>query len=540
MQDTKAMKAVAYVRVSTEEQALEGRSLEVQERVIRQYCDRNSISLAKIFIESASAYRHDAREQFRAMLDFIERHEQIEAIVVWKTIRAFRNVTDWAYVTERARGGRGILLLSVTEGFPLTREGQVMSGLSALYGRWQSVILSEQVKANMKAWAERGVWPNWAPYGYRNRRKTQMKQRGLGIEPDPDVAPKIKMLFEFYATGLYTLTETAKYANEIGLRGRLKGRKIRANRVQEILTNPVYAGKVRWCGQVYDGVHEPIVTQELFDRVQWLIREKGHSYPGRHVLERRHRFPLKGLVTCGQCGKPVQARYTRGNGGLYIHYGCQRHKPQKFYREEWLFERVEEYLEPLALPGDLLREMGKIVQRKIHEARESAKYRVKRLEEEREAIERKIDAALDAYLERQITAELWKRKSEEWNRRSSQIGEEIRRARASYEISEKEVIGFLRDVANLPRLYGRLDRFNRGQLARLVLLNLTVDGGECRAEYRFPFDRVVQKGGISAVVLALEKQLNHEMLAGAREWAYLKTQLPRAGEIVKPEEPGTT
>ncbi len=116
--------------------------------------------------------------------------------------------------------------------------------------------LSEETKKGMREKAEQGLYPSFAPIGYRNNRETQR------IDLDPETAPLVKKLFEWYSTGNYSLLQVKNMAHEEGLTYR-SGKKISKSTVEKILKNPVYRGDFYWNGKLYQGIHPPIVSREL-------------------------------------------------------------------------------------------------------------------------------------------------------------------------------------------------------------------------------------------------------------------------------------
>jgi site-specific DNA recombinase len=89
--------------------------------------------------------------------------------------------------------------------------------------------------------------------------------------------------------------------------------------VHWIISNPTYAGKIRWRDRVFDGVHEPLVDELTFKRAQAILRERGE-----HAKRRGNPsdFLLSGVVRCGHCGKAYIGMSARGNGGRYEYYAC--------------------------------------------------------------------------------------------------------------------------------------------------------------------------------------------------------------------------
>ena len=124
--------------------------------------------------------------------------------------------------------------------------------------------------------AEQGIWPSAAPLGYRNVDGANGKRV---IEPDPDVASQVMKLFEWYAAGGLALRDLVKKAREVGFSYRKSGKPVPTSTVHKILRNRLYMGEFEWNGRLYQGSHQPLVTRELWERVQDVLDD--------HVIELR-------------------------------------------------------------------------------------------------------------------------------------------------------------------------------------------------------------------------------------------------------------
>ena len=110
-------------------------------------------------------------------------------------------------------------------------------------------------------------------------------------------APIVVWAFERYATGSLSLASLTEQLAEKGLRNRL-GNPPGISAVHRMLRNPVYAGVVRWRGVEREGIHQPLVSRALFDKVQSVLDE--HSSGGERSW--KHDHYLKGTVICAECG----------------------------------------------------------------------------------------------------------------------------------------------------------------------------------------------------------------------------------------------
>ena len=140
-----------------------------------------------------------------------------------------------------------------------------MHGIKVLMAKNYIDNLSEEARKGMREKAEQGLWPTFAPLGYRNVLAPNGKRV---IEPDPELAPLIRGLFESYAHGTQSIKEAAQEARSAGLTFRKSGSRIPTSTVHKMLRTRLYMGEFDWNGRIYPGTHAPIVPRDLWDRVQ--------------------------------------------------------------------------------------------------------------------------------------------------------------------------------------------------------------------------------------------------------------------------------
>lgn len=135
-------------------------------------------------------------------------------------------------------------------------------------------------------------------------------------------------VFALYATGEYSLKALRKKAFEIGLRHWRGDRAMTTSEIHRMLQNPIYTGDFLWCGERRKGSHEPLVTNETFNRVQTLL----HRKPQIRSAKRRHAF--MGPMRCARCGCSMTAERKKGK---YVYYRCTGFKSacgNTYVREE--------------------------------------------------------------------------------------------------------------------------------------------------------------------------------------------------------------
>ncbi len=166
-----------------------------------------------------------------------------------------------------------------------------------------------------------------APIGYLNTREPLSHGGEVRtVIIDPERGPIIVWAFETYATGLYSLADITILLEARGLRSRGNRRRgpspLTISRVHALLSNPYYVGFVTHKGHSYQGRHDPLVSQELFDKVQAVLVSHRHS----GERDRKHQHCLKGTIRCGTCGSQLVYSRNKGNGGTYEYFVCPRNQ----------------------------------------------------------------------------------------------------------------------------------------------------------------------------------------------------------------------
>jgi site-specific DNA recombinase len=191
---------IIYCRVSSKEQ-VNGTSLGSQERICRDYAIKNNIKILKIYIESGESAKTIKRTEFNKAISFCsDKNNSVNFFMVYKVDRFSRSNID--HVTVRALLKKvGTQLCSVTEYFDDSPMGKFTEGILSLSAEFDNNIRTERSTKGMLERLKQGVWVWPAPFGYYRPYK------GSNIVPDPKVAPYIKLCFEEYSKGMYTLKQ---------------------------------------------------------------------------------------------------------------------------------------------------------------------------------------------------------------------------------------------------------------------------------------------------------------------------------------------
>ncbi len=187
-----------------------------------------------------------------------------QPLLVEKTDRLYRNLKDWVLLDEL-----NIEIHLVKEGVVLSQDSKssekFFHGIKVLMAKNYIDNLSEEARKGQQEKAEQGIWPTKAPLGYLNVQGADGKRI---IAPDPAAASIITKMFEWYAPGVLSLEEIADKAHAAGLLYRRTSATVPVSAVHTILHNRIYTGEFVWKGRIYKGRHTPLISVDLFERVQ--------------------------------------------------------------------------------------------------------------------------------------------------------------------------------------------------------------------------------------------------------------------------------
>jgi len=295
------MKYIIYCRKSTEDDSRQVQSLETQITLLDELAKRCNLDVVDRLQESRSAKKSDNRPLFNFLIERIKSGE-VEGILTAHIDRLSRNGTEAAIITKLLEERKLKEIRTPSDIFNSPQDILFMDikfAFSSYYSRDLSVKVKEGIQTKLK----KGEFPNMAPLGYLNKDKK--------IYPNPEFAPLVKRVFNLYSSGDYSLNDLVTKLYDGGFRSK-NGSKFRKSTYERMLKNPVYVGLVRCNGIIYKGIHEPIISEELFESCQNINKFKSRP---RLI---KHDFLYRGFVKCAVCGcmfttslktKPSQKRY---------------------------------------------------------------------------------------------------------------------------------------------------------------------------------------------------------------------------------------
>ncbi len=327
-QDVRAKRAVLYLRVSSRGQVEtdydpEGNSIPAQRKACQRRAEELGMEVVDEYVEPGkSGMTVDGRPKFLEMMARIRNEKDVGAIIVYARSRMHRDTAD-AAITRRELKKLGVQLVSIMDYTEDSYVGDLVAAILDGVNEYQSRASGADVAYKMSAKAANGGTAHQAPIGYLNTGVMVDGREVRTVVLDEERAPLIRMMFELYASGTYSFREAQRVVTEAGLRTRPSkrcpaGREVPMYTVGSILRNRYYLGRVTFKGVEYQGRHEPLVSQELFDRVQDVMRQNNGG-----IRKRVYDHPLKGVLWCGRCRTRFYLDIvTNGRGVKYAYFVC--------------------------------------------------------------------------------------------------------------------------------------------------------------------------------------------------------------------------
>jgi site-specific DNA recombinase len=315
-------KCALYVRVSTVNQAEDGESLDEQVHTLNSYCSYRKWQYCTVYREEGFSGKDLKRPAFQQMLADIQKGK-INTVIVKKVDRLSRSIIDFENVYKSFQD-KGVDLISTQENFDTsTAIGRSVIRIVLIFAQLEREQTSERTIDVMAHRAKQGLFNGGYPrLGY------DIDYENKCLVPNESEIPIVNDIFSTYLR-LGSLSATAMELHEKGYRlktwttkaGRTRGgEKFHKTNVSRMLNDPVYVGKVKYKSGVYDGQHQGIVSEELYEAVQSILQANNISKTGYRQME--NMFYLKGLVRCGSCRSAMAPSFAYSKGNKYFYYRC--------------------------------------------------------------------------------------------------------------------------------------------------------------------------------------------------------------------------
>ena len=497
--------AISYLRVSTPGQAErgggndEGFSIPAQREANKRKAYSIGAMIGKEFVDRGASARSADRPELQKMLAYIkENRERVDYVIVHKVDRLARNRGDDVDIT-RALVEANVQLVSASESIDNTPSGMLLHGIMSSIAEFYSQNLSTEVKKGMGQKVKSGGTPTKAPLGYKNiRGYDERGRRDSRVELDSERAPLVKLAFELYATGNWSLRSLAEHLTDLGLATpqtlKLPSKPIGKRMLHTILTNPYYKGIVTYNGAQYPGRHEALIDERTWDKVQETLRSHVNG-----EKERIHEHYLKSTVYCGKCGARLIIHNAKSRSGdRYPYFVCSaKHNKRNDCSQRSLLidevaKRIEELYERISFTPEFRKLMEQGISEEISKLTEQRKMELDRLKAQKDKLEREQHKLLQAHYADAVPLHLMKQEQERISRSLKGITSQMAAYQSeSTEISHNvhDICELLEDCGKAYRLAGDHERrcFNQALFKRILVYDdLNLEG-----DYAEPFDKLL-------------------------------------------------
>ncbi len=338
------LKYCLYARKSTEQEEKQILSIDSQIKEMAQIAQREGLHVVDVKRESHSAKSSGQREVFNELITDI-RSGKFNCILTWAPDRLSRNAGDLGSIIDLMDQKLLIQIRTYSQAFTDSPNEKFLLMILGSQAKLENDNRSINIKRGMRTRVEMGLWPGVAPTGYLNEKRTD---KPCSVIPDPMRAPVVKQMFEKVADNGWSGRKIHNWLKN-DLRFVTKtGKILSLSNIYLMLRNSFYYGTYEYprkSGKWYTGKHTPIITQELFAKVQEKLNQEISTSTKTYGKE----FAFTKLVTCGLCGSGVCAdekfkKLKDGSINRYVYYGCNKSKDYQcksgYVREELLISQL--------------------------------------------------------------------------------------------------------------------------------------------------------------------------------------------------------
>lgn len=470
-----------YCRVSTQEQAINGHSLNEQMERLQKYSEAMCWQVCKVYSDAGFSGATIDRPALQELIRDAK-SRRIDKILVYKLDRLSRSQKNTLFLIEDIFIANSVDFISISENFDTsTSLGRAMIGILAVFAQLEREQIKERMKMGHEARAKEGLYNGGrqTPTGY-NYAEGQ-------LIPDAYEAIQVKEIYKLALEG----KPASKIADSLNEKGFMhKCGKWSENTVKSVLKSRLYIGEIRYGGKWYQGKHEPLITKEVFDKVSAIIENRSEAFLRYNRRAGKSTTYLGGLLICGCCG----AKYAKltsdsmQNGKLYkySYYACNSQTRRRDYlvkdpncrNRRWKMECLDEIIfneiKKLSLePEELNREYQQTDDNQLN----VIKTEIKKISE-------KISRLLDLYSDGKTPLDVLQDKIEELNNQKLSLEEEVSTienasiSRLSRKAANEISITFSEIISN-----GDLDEIKT--IIESLIEKIELDGDSVRIFWKF-------------------------------------------------------
>ncbi len=502
------MKYFIYCRRSSDREDKQTLSIDAQIRELKVLAEKDHLEIVDTIVESQSAYK-TGRPFFNSMLERIELG-QADGIIVWQPNRLARNSLDGGRLIYMMDQGSLKEIRTMSKLF--TRSGNDKFFLQIEFGmaKKSSDDTSDYMKRDAQSKLLKGEWTGMAPVGYLNvdaqgkiagnfydhDKQTQLLKLGRPlrrIEKDPVLAPLIRQFFDYYLAEYRTLKEAAAFMNSLGVKSIRRHGRYSISMVERILKNPFYTGQLRYEGELFAGVHDPIISTKEFELISQ--RFNGHSHP--KVVS--YDFVYRGLVRCAECGcSVVGVHKVKPSGKEYEYYTCSKRKGECGQRPSKPADidiQVEERLRAIQIDERVWELCKKLLHLHYAEQVDSQVLIREKWQKDLGNVDKRTNALLELYISGLLDKEDYTKKKNELLSEKMALTEKLSdsgQATTNWLQQTEDFFGLAHAAYEIFKS-PQTTLARKKQIVQDIGWNLEISEGKLNWQYKKPFDFLVER-----------------------------------------------
>jgi site-specific DNA recombinase len=451
------VRVVIYIRVSTDEQAKEGYSLDAQLEKLEAFCFSQGWTIVKIYREEGESAKDINRTQLQLLLQ--ELH-LCDVVLVYKLDRLSRSVSDINNLLQTFDNNK-VSFKSATEPYDTTTaQGKLLINIFASLAQFEREQLSERVRMGMEKKTKTGKWKGgMAPYGYK------VVNKNLEVNND-EVEVINKIFFLSKKHGFFTIARTL---TELGYKTR-NGDTWHVDTVRGIANNPVYAGYLTFSENsteykksakeknLFDGNHQRIISREEFWELQDILEKRRSSGSKRETSN----YYFSSILKCGRCGHSMSG-HKSPTGKTYRCSGKKAGKKctSHIIKEEYLLRTVLNQLDEIFSNIKGVTEINDVSKTKIDQLEQELKSIQKLIKKQKSMFEADI-IDIDELIE----------KTESLRENEKKIMSELKQLKQA-DPTKSDNILYISE--NIKSLWEYADDLERKQMVNTLFTQLVVD-----------------------------------------------------------------
>ena len=340
-----------YARKSTESDEKQALSIDSQVKEMLAIAEREELEVVDVRRESHSAKASGQRPVFSELLRDLE-IGRYTGILTWAPDRLSRNAGDLGSLVDLMDEKKLLQIKTYGQSFQNSPNEKFLLMILCSQAKLENDNKSINVKRGLRTRCEMGLWPAPAPMGYLNEKRVDRKGH---VYIDPERGHIIKKMFEKVAYEKWTGRKLYHWLKfELNFKTPNGNKGLTLSNIYLILQNDFYYGSFEYPRKSslwYKGIHEPIITKELFDQVQEQIKSQVVRVTDKE-------FAFTKLMQCGLCGSGICAdekfkKQKNGNVHRYCYYGCSKARDKNckcgYIGEEELIEQLTNLMDQIDL-----------------------------------------------------------------------------------------------------------------------------------------------------------------------------------------------